>query len=447
MSGIPRRLFETDPSEFAPGLARIEAVAPSPLGRAVLHAALALVAAALAWATLAQLDIVAVAEGKLVPAGYLKIVQPAEAGVVREILVREGDAVRADQLLARMDAMASEADARALGADYAARRLALRRIAAELAGRTLQRDAEDPPQAFAQAEAQRVANVHAQRNALAQEQSVLERARQDLAATAEVKAKLAQILPHYRAQEAAYARLAREGFAGQLMLADKERERIEKERDLHTQEFLIAGARATIAQAERRLAQIAADYRRRLEAERAEIAPQTERLREELAKHAHRRTLLELRAPQAGVIKDLATHTPGTVAAPGTILMTLVPADEPLRAEVWLTNDDVGFVRSGQAVKLKLATYPFQKYGMANGRVAQVSADATESNGPGTRARALAFRALVDLDTQHLESDGRRLALAAGMQLVAEVHLGERTVFEYLLSPVRRAFHEAGRER
>lgn len=457
LPGIRRRLFETDPAEFAPGLARIEAVAPSPLGRAVLYCVVALAAATFGWAALARLDIVAVAEGKLVPAGYLKIVQTAEPGVVREIAVREGESVRAGQVLARMDTALSEADARALGAEHHARRLALRRIDAQLAGRVLAPEPDDPPEAFAHAEAQHAANVRAHESALAQERSVVERARHDLAAAEAIKAKLLQVLPHYREQEQAFAKLAGDGFAGRLLHTDKQRELIEREQDLKSQEHLIAGARATIAQSERRLAQIAADYRRQLQAERAEVAPQAERLRQELAKHAHRQGQLELRAPQAGVVKDLATHTPGTVAAAGTILMTLVPAGERLRAEVWLANDDVGFVRAGQEAKLKLAAFQFQKYGMAKGIVAQISADATEAPNPNTRSGALAgrdrpagplaFRALIDLEREVIESDGRRHALAPGMQVIAEVHLGGRTVLEYLLSPVRKAFHEAGRER
>ena len=95
-------------------------------------------------------------------------------------------------------------------------------------------------------------------------------------------------------------------------------------------------------------------------------------------------------------MKDLATHTPGTVVAPGTILLTLVPHDEPLVAEVWVGNIDAGFVQYNQKARVKLAAYPFQKYGM-----------------------------LVS----------------------AEIHLGTRSVLEYLLSPVQKVTHEAGRER
>lgn len=443
--------------DFSPALVRLQAAAPSPLGRAVLYALLALVATTLLWTALAPLDIVAAAEGKLVPSGYLKIIQPTEAGVVREVLVREGDRVGEGEVLARMDTALLAAEGRALTADYDAKRLALRRIDAQLAGERLTREAGDPAAAYAQVEAQHAANLRAFENALAQERSVGERARHDLAAAEAVKAKLLQVLPHYRDQENAFEKLARDGYVGRLMESEKRRDRIEKEQDLRAQENLIASARATIVQSESRLAQIEADYRRQLLAERADVAPQVARLSEELAKQVHRHGLLELRAPQAGIVKDLATHTPGTVVAPGTILMTLVPLGEKLRAEVWVANDDAGFVRPGQIAKLKLAAFQFQKYGMAQGKVAQVSADATEAPNPNTRsgglvgrdrpAGALAFRALIDLESQVLENDGRRYALVPGMQVVAEVNLGTRTVLEYLVSPLRKAFHEAARER
>lgn len=450
-------IADANPADFQPALLQVQTRPPAPLGRGVLYVLLGLVAATLAWTMLAKLDIVALAEGKLVPAGYLKIVQPSEQGVVREITVREGELVKEGQVLMRMDAALSEADGRALFAEYHSKRLALRRIDAQLVGAALEREAADPPQLYSQAASQYAANVAAFQNALAQERSVLDKARHDLAAANEVRSKLFAVLPHYVEQERAFGKLSRDGFAGRLMYTDKQRERIEKEKDLKSQEFVIAAARATIAQSEKRLAQIDADYRRGLQAERAEAAPQAERLRQELAKQRYRHEHLELRAPQSGVVKDLATHTPGTVVAPGTILMTIVPQGERLRVEVWVSNDDIGFVRTELPAKIKLAAFQFQKYGMAEGLVAQVSADATEAPNPNTRsgglagrdrpAGALAFRTLIDLKEQHLQSDGRRYELAPGMQVVAEIHLGERTVLEYLLSPVQRAFHEAGRER
>lgn len=438
--------------DFQPAILRLQESPPHPLGRSVLWATLVLLAALLLWATFGRLDIVAVAEGRLVPDTYVKIVQPADAGVVKEILVREGEPVKAGQVLLRMDKTLSESDLKALTADYQNKRIALRRIDAQLAGSALTRRGDEPPELFAQVAAQYAANRQAYENALAQERALLDKASHDLASAEEVRRKLEQVLPHYREQEAAFEKLAREGFAGKLMFTDKQRERIEKERDLKAQEAAIASARATIAQEEKKIAQITADYRRQLQTERVEIAAQAAKAAQELAKQAHRNEYLELRAPQDGVVKDLATHTIGTVTSPGTILMTLVPKDEILRAEVWVKNDDVGFVREGQPAKIKLAAFTFQKYGMLDGAVAHVSADAAEPQTGGAAAQAKgaepnAYRALVNLRTQVLEADGERHRLAPGMQVSAEIHLGSRTVLEYLLSPVGKAFHEAARER
>jgi membrane fusion protein, hemolysin D len=133
-----------------------------------------------------------------------------------------------------------------------------------------------------------------------------------------------------------------------------------------------------------------------------------------------------------------------------------VPRDENLRAEVWVRNDDIGFVRVSQPVKIKLAAFTFQKYGMLDGSVAQIGADAAEqgataaggaSAAPKPPAELLAYRTLVNLKTQTLDADGVKYRLAPGMQVSAEIHLGTRSVLEYLLSPVQKAFQEAARER
>jgi hemolysin D len=446
-----------DPLDFAPALLRIKERPVAPLAGWMLRLLLALVAGVFVWAVFGRLDIVAVAEGKLVPVSYLKIVQPSEQGIVKEIMVREGELVREGQVLIRMDSVMTQADVKSIETEYQNKRLALKRIDAQLAGAPLIRDKADPLGPYAQLEAQYRANVQAYENALAQERSLLQKAKYDLAAAQETKLKLQQVLPHYVEQEKAFDKLARDGYAGRLMATDKTRERIEKEQDLRTQEFTIRSNQSLIEQSERKIAQITADYRRQLQTERVDIAGQFDKARQELTKNQRRFDLLELRAPQGGMVKDLATHTIGTVAAPGTILMTLVPQDEDMLAEVWVSNQDVGFVRPGQDVKLKLTAFTFQKYGMLEGTVRQVSADATEAPSANTRSDALTgrdrpmgpltYRASIALRTQSLTADGEKYALAPGMQVAAEINLGTRTVLEYVLSPVQKAFHEAGRER
>lgn len=450
---------------MAPALSRLRDTAPTRAVRGVLWALLAIVGTALAWSVLAQLDIVASASGKLIPGGYLKIVQPAEQGVIDEILVVDGTRVKAGQLLMRMNAALAGADQRSIATDLGRRRLELRRLDAEL-GLALWASAsgDDALQAAA-VRAQLDANKRALADALDQERAVLQRARAELAAATELRDKLVKVLPLYREQDSAYKDLHREGFAGKLMLLDKQRELIEKERDLAAQGHAMTGAQATIEQSQRRSAQVESAWRQRLQSERIEAQAQVSKLEQELAKSEHRGRQLELRAPSDGVVQDLATHTRGTVVQPGAVLMNLVPDTEPLLAEVWLKNSDIGFVSPGQVVRLKLAAYSFQKYGLLEGRVAQVSADATDpaargglgGNAPGRDAVSSnaadaadsgpVFKVQIALDAQQLRGRGEPMRLNPGMAVTAEIHQGTRSVLEYLLSPIQRVAQEAGRER
>src|SRR3954469_22968302 len=133
---IGKRLFgfKADALDFAPAMVRVQNKPASPLPRVVLHTTLVLFAILAVWATFGRLDIIAVAQGKLVPQTYLQIVQPADAGIVKALLVKEGDLVGVGQVLARMDTSLSDADSKTLESDLALKSLQLRRIDAELGG-------------------------------------------------------------------------------------------------------------------------------------------------------------------------------------------------------------------------------------------------------------------------------------------------------------------------
>src|SRR5690554_4578295 len=267
--------------DFHPPLLRVQLHPPSPIGRQVLWVLVTLVAFVLAWSFLGRLDIVAVAEGRIIPESYLKILQPAEAGIVRELHVREGDRVHSGQVLMQMDAKLSDADAKALEAEYQRKRLSLLRIEAELGGASLDLSNEQPQRIAGEIAAQYRANHTALASSLAEESSRLARARKEQAAAEQTQLKLEEVLPHYKRQEEAFNQLVRQGFAGDLMASDKRRELIEKTQELATQKHIIASARARVEESASRLAQIEADYHRALHAERQEVLTQLDRLTEE----------------------------------------------------------------------------------------------------------------------------------------------------------------------
>jgi len=426
--------------------------------RIALWTLVVLVLALLVWAAVGQVDIIASAEGRLVPQTLLKVVQPAESGVVKELLVQEGDSVQAGQVLARLDPTLARAEGAGVASDLAMQRLQVRRIEAELAGRPMLFRAGDEPLLIAQVQSQYSAHRQAFLDSLAQEQSILIKAEHERKSAAQIFSKLEQTLPIYARAAESYGRLEREGFYGGLATADKQREALEKSKDLDAQRSTVAALDATMAAQRMRLSQIQSNYRSELQKELADIRARIAQLQPALDKSAYREGLMELRAPQSGTVKDLATTTVGAVVQPGTVVLTIVPKGEQLYADVAVKNEDVGFVHVGQHAQIKLAAYPFQRHGMLSGKVIHLSADARDQPRQQNAATGQpeadgeqqggTYKARIALTGQTLvDPQGNALAMAPGMQVVAEISQGKRTVLEYLLSPVRKATQEAARER
>jgi HlyD family secretion protein len=442
---------KTSPLDFQPAILAMQQRPPSPLPRALLYTLLALFGSLLVWSFFGRIDIVATAPGKLVPQTYVKIVQPAEAGIIAELLVREGDRVTAGQVLLRLDTTVSNADAAIVRREVEARALQLRRIDSEMTGAPMTRGTGDTA-AFDEVRAQAAARRRAYDDSIATERAALAQVGEELEGAQAQVVKLEQLLPIYREEETSLDKLAAQGLVPRFQLSEKRRERIEAEQNLSSQRRTVSALRSRGAAASARLARVDSEYRQTLLGERIEAQSVLDKAREEYAKQEHRGRLSELRAPQDGIIKDVATYTVGAVVDAGTVLMSLVPVQDELVAEVMIRNDDVGFVHEGQRAKIKLSTYPFQKYGMIEGTVVRISADASElerGTAPGAPGRESLspYKAVVKLEAQRLHGAGTDWPIAPGMQVVAEVKQGDRTVMEYLLSPVSRIVGEAGRER
>jgi HlyD family secretion protein len=441
--------------DFAPGLLSIQESPPARLPRAVLYTVGVLFVIILVWAIFGKLDIIASAEGRLVPQTYVKIVQPSDAGIVQEILVKEGESVKAGQVLMRMDTHLAKADAKTIGNDLFLHSLQLRRIDAELAGVTLVKKFDDPGDLFRQTEAQYRDRRQSYTDAVELTQEALKKTQHEYNSAREVLTKLQETTPILKQQADTYADMGKDGYAPQVMVRDKRRDYLEKAQDLRAQEATVASLESAVNQTRKQLDQITSKYRSDLRNERAEAEGQHRKLEQDWVKQEHKNGLLELKAPQAGIVKDIATHTIGTVVSPGTVLLSIVPEHEPLVAEIMVKNDDVGFVYVHQKVKVKLAPYPFQKYGMLEGEVTRIQADSDSDAQSQTKDQSKdkqqtppsVYKAIVSFSEQFLQAEGEKLKLVPGMQVVAEINQGNRTVMKYLLSPVSKTLDESGHER
>lgn len=154
-----------------------------------------------------------------------------------------------------------------------------------------------------------------------------------------------------------------------------------------------------------------------------------------------RRRLVDITATIDGTVQQLAVNTAGAVVTPAQPLL-LVPGQQPVEVDVLLENKDVGFVKPGQPVELKIETFPYTLYGTVSGTVAQVSPDAI-----GDEKHGLTHQAKISLTRPTLAVDGTHMPLQLGMAVVAEVKTGRRRVIEYFVSPLIVRASESLRER
>jgi hemolysin D len=196
----------------------------------------------------------------------------------------------------------------------------------------------------------------------------------------------------------------------------------------------------------------------------AEAQQRADELAQQEAGAAHKAAETELTAPIDGTVQQLAVHTVGGVVTPAQALLTVVPNDAPVLIEAMVENDDIGFVHAGQAVEVKVKTFPYTRYGLLHGTVLDVSRDAVCQEGDGVRKRAdrgnaeagegpdgtgsgSGYVAHVALERTSLAVDGREQRLETGMEVTAEIKSGRRRVISYLLSPLQRQVHDGLGER
>jgi hemolysin D len=418
-----------------------------PVHRLFIGALAAAGAATVAWACLADIDIVVNAQGKLQPASFVRIAQPAEDGVVRAVAVRDGQDVTAGQLLVEMDPVYAREDVRSAEKQRERLTLQLARIDAELAGQPFA-----PSAGAADLRAAAVGEFTLRKQALAAalaEASAAEaRATSDQATVSERLRQAEQLLPLVSKQAKQQDQLRAQGFVSDAAATDKDKELVAARQELAAQQSALRSAEASLAQARSAAARVLTDYRRQLAAERTQAGSELATLESDLSKRGHRLAQTELKAPAAGQVNGLAALAPGQVVKAGQTLLTVVPAGEKLRFEGWIRNEDAAYVAPGMPAKVKLAAYPFQKYGWVEGEVAWLGVDSEiPESMRNAQGEPLFYRVRIDLKAQALKRDDQRYDVKPGMQAVGDVQIGSRTLLEYLTSPMRKTLLEAAREK
>lgn len=443
-----------DEAAFLPAALSLQDTPVHPAPRRIAFALIALFLIALAWAVLGQVDIVAVAPGRIVVSERTKVVQPLERSVVKRILVTDGDLVEAGQPLVELDPTSATADkASVLEQLKSAQSEALRTQALQQALSHLpaQGTVAFPKELVLQdwsavdasaAQAQLDAEWRDIEAKLARAAAEITRRQAEMQTVRAMIAKLDATIPIARQREADFKQLAEQGFMSSHANQDRTRERIELEQDLATQRARLVETQATLRESEQARAAYLAETRRALSEREAAATLKSTQSTQEEAKASQRQKLTTLTAPVRGTVQQLAAHTEGGVVTEAQALLVIVPQDGSVTAEVTLENKDIGFVYPGQAAEIKLETFPYTRYGTVGATVKTVASDAVTDD-----KRGALFPVTLILQKTRIDGDGKDIKLSPGMNLTAEIKTGQRRIIEFLMSPVQRAGSEALRER
>ena len=443
----PRVQRTREEREFLPAAVEVLDTPASPAGRTAALLICALFVLAVAWSWFGHIDTVAVAQGRIVPGGRVKLIQPLEVGVVREIHVREGQRVRAGDALVDLDPTESEVDLdqtrRVLEEsrmEHARADYGLRHLMDEAA--TLERP-EGVGEAVFEAQRERLESELRLLGArLAALDGETERLRAARAGEVAQIATLEPLIEVVREHERSLRDLLDRGLGGRGPWLELRRELAERERELAGHRHRVRQLDAEAASTARRREETVAEFRYRAAANRVEALGTMEQARLELRSASLRTERSRLRAPVDGTVQRLAVHTVGGVVRTAEPLMVVVPHGVTLEVEASVLNRDIGFVEVGQPVEVKVEAFPFTRYGLIDGEVVHLSADAVldETLGP-------VYPMKVRLATERIRVGERWVELAPGMTVAAEVRTGKRRAIEFFLAPLLRYRGEALRER
>ena len=430
--------------DFAQGREAARLGRSSRLLTLLLLCLIGLFSAGVYWAANSRIEELARATGRVVPSGKARVVESLEGGIVQEILIREGDAVEAGQVLVRIDDTGSSASLGELRAQMQALSVRSLRLEAELNGAeslTFEGTEIDANSAHALREIAifdtRTASYFGQRAVL---EAQLNQRRQEIE---ETEASLLRVAEGVALLQEEITLKTESGVVPRAQIIPLERELSARRQE---QDGLISRrgqAESSLREAEARLEELKLQRRAEISVERSDALNQISVIEESIRSASDVVSRAALRSPVTGIVSVMNVHTVGSVIAPNEELMQIVPDDDSLQVEARVRPEDVAFVYQGLPASVKLTSYDFTIYGALEGEVRRVGADAQQDEATGE----IYFPIIVETRRTSLLHKGDEYEIRPGMVASVDILTGERTVLDYLLKPFRKALLEALRER
>ena len=405
----------------------------------------AMVGMTLVFASFAKMDIVVSAQGKVIPSGKSKVLQSLEPGVVRSIAVRDGQSVKAGDVLLELDPTSTGADRNRLQRELWESEADVLRATTLLDGKAaFAAPSGMPPEIATNQAAMLQSKAAEQRAKLAALDADIGKRAADTDAIGSTLEQLRNSLPLIQQKHVMRQDLAKTGHVAKTAVIETQLELMGAEKELAVQGNRLKESQASHRAALEQRTQATAEYRARTSTELVDAIKKRDATRQELVKANQRWELQTLHAPIDGIVQQLAVTTVGGVVTAAQPLLTIVPENTALELEAQVLNRDIGHVKLGQRVINKVETFDFTRFGYIEGEVQWVGTDAVQDPKLG-----LVYPIRVKLAQMQTPNqvNGNRGLVAAGMNVTADIRTDQRRLIEYLLAPMLRYKQEAMRER
>jgi len=422
-----------DLHEFKPLLIEIEDKPLNPLGRIILYLVLAIMVFGTAWLILAKVDVVVSAQGKVIPSGEIKILKPLESGVVSKIFVKESDKVKKGDILIQIDPTVTDASLSSKQDDLAVINSDIVLLEALISESNLSKDELN------KLNSSQISLYNSQKQILAStyegNKAKLNSAKLDIKANESEVNRLSLLLSK---EEEAKVRLQKVLD----LIAKKEYEEVSKNIINLKEQKDIALYR--LKESNKKLEEIIEENEKAIKTIKSswiETSLSKEKEKRELSAQINAilfsNKTQQIKSPVDGFVGKLLIHTEGGVVSPNDNLISIVPSDAPLIIKANVLNKDIGFLKLGQEVAIKIDTFSFQKYGLLHGNIIEISKDAIEDEKLG-----LIYEIKIKPNSLDIKVEGETKQLEIGMSVIAEVKTGKRRVIELFIYPIIKYMDE-----
>ena len=417
---LVKTLRQRSEMEFLPAVLEIQETPPHPLPRVVLWVISSLIFLALIWSILGKINIIATAQGKVIPSDFVKYVQSMNSATVSKILVQDGQYVESGATLIELNSIITQAELAKLENNYVQDSLNVIRyqnLLNKLANLPLL--AWPKTKIFTPEQTQNSQNQFDSQWLEFQDKLLSIEATQhhydeSIRTSRSIASKYQQTLPILREKEADYKELYNKNFMSQHGYLDVSKQRIELQQSLAEEQGKLREIQAQKQESVRQKELTISEFRRDI-GERLLAANQAKvGNHEEYLKAQQNQNYTRLTAPVSGYITQLAVHTVGGVVTPAQALLAVVPRNGGIMVQVQLENKDIGFVRPKQEVAIKVEAFPFTRYGTLHGVVKSVSADALLDPDKQKKDQLL-YNVYVQLDNDFIVVNGIKQLLTPGM--------------------------------